>query len=177
MLSRSLNVFRGMLVGGLVLVVTAAAAQAYETKAKYAILMDADTGAILYQKDADTLMPPASMSKLMTIAIIFRALKDGQISPEDDFYVSENAWRKGGGVSGTSSMFAKLNSRVKLSDLLQGIIVQSGNDSSIIIAEGLAGSEDAFARMMTDYARRIGEFYPRVQLGKHRRRARHAPTL
>ncbi len=129
---------------------------AYETKAKFAILMDADTGAVLFQKNADTLMAPASMSKLMTIAVIFKALKDGQISPEDDFYVSENAWRKGGGVSGTSSMFAPLNKRVKLSDLIQGIIVQSGNDAAIVLAEGMAGSEEAFARMMTDYARRIG---------------------
>jgi D-alanyl-D-alanine carboxypeptidase (penicillin-binding protein 5/6) len=128
----------------------------FESKAEFAILIDAETGAVLYQKNADQLMAPASMSKLMTIAIVFKALKTGQISPEDDFYVSENAWRKGGGVSGTSSMFAPLNKRVKLSDLLQGIIVQSGNDAAIILAEGLAGSEDAFARMMTDYAREIG---------------------
>jgi len=128
----------------------------FESRAKFAILIDAETGAVLYQKNADQLMAPASMSKLMTIAIVFRALKTGQISPEDDFYVSENAWRKGGGVSGTSSMFAPLNKRVKLSDLLQGIIVQSGNDAAIVLAEGLAGSEEAFARMMTDYAREIG---------------------
>jgi len=151
------NTAMGLAFLGLGLAGTFVAAHAgFETKAKYAILMDADTKAVLYQKNADTLMSPASMSKLVTIALVFKALKDGQISPEDDFYVSENAWRKGGGVSGTSSMFAPLNKRVKLSDLLQGIIVQSGNDASIVLAEGLAGSEEAFARMMTDYARRIG---------------------
>ncbi|MGI9408068.1 MAG: D-alanyl-D-alanine carboxypeptidase family protein, partial [Hyphomicrobiaceae bacterium] len=152
--------FHRLLVLGCVLIgltggMQPAAAQ-FETKAKFAILLDAETGAVLYQKNADELMAPASMSKLMTIAVIFKALKDGQISPEEEFFVSENAWRKGGGVSRTSSMFAPLNKRVKLSDLLQGIIVQSGNDACIVMAEGLAGSEDAFARMMMDQARRIG---------------------
>ncbi|MEL6748369.1 MAG: D-alanyl-D-alanine carboxypeptidase family protein [Pseudomonadota bacterium] len=111
---------------------------------------------VLYQKNADELMPPASMSKLMTLAVIFRALKLGQLTLDDEFFVSENAWRKGGGPSGTSSMFLKLNSREKLSEIIKGIIIQSGNDACIVVAEGMAGSEDAFARLMTDEARRIG---------------------
>lgn len=128
----------------------------FNSKADYAILMDAETQAVLYQKKADDLMVPASMSKLMTIAVIFKALKEGQLRWEDDFYVSENAWRTGGAPSRTSAMFAPLNTRIKLSDLLQGIIVQSGNDASIILAEGIAGSEKAFAQLMTAEARRIG---------------------
>ncbi len=128
----------------------------FNSKAEYAILMDADTQAILYQKKANDLMIPASLSKLMTLAVIFKALKDGQLRFEDDFYVSENAWRTGGAPSRTSAMFAPLNTRIKLSDLLQGIIVQSGNDACIILAEGIAGSEEAFARLMTEEARRIG---------------------
>jgi len=128
----------------------------FSTKAKFAILIDAETGSVLFVKNADKLMAPASMSKLMTLAVIFRALKEGQLKFDDDFYVSVNAWRNGGAPSGTSAMFAPLNTRIKLSDLLQGIIVQSGNDACMILAEGIAGSEDAFAQMMTAEARRIG---------------------
>lgn len=146
----------GLALAVVALVGPSPAAVAYETKATHAILMDAETGAVLYQKNADELMPPASMSKLMTIAIVFEALKTGQITPDEEFYVSENAWRTGGGVSGTSAMFVPVNKRAKVSDLLQGIIVQSGNDASIALAEGLAGSEEVFARQMTEYARRIG---------------------
>jgi len=155
----------GMLLRGLVLGAALAAGAAlslgpaqaaFKTKAEFAILMDVSTGAILFEKNADELMAPASMSKLMTLAVVFKALKEGQLKPDDDFFISEHAWRTGGGVSGTSSMFAKLNSRVRLSELLQGIIVQSGNDACIAIAEGMSGSEDAFARLMTAEARRIG---------------------
>lgn len=128
----------------------------FKTKAEFAFLMDVDTGAILFEKNADERMAPASMSKLMTLAVVFRAIKEGKLQPDDEFLVSENAWRTGGGPSGTSAMFIKLGSSVKLSELLQGIIVQSGNDACIAIAEGMSGSEDEFARLMTREAREIG---------------------
>ncbi len=128
----------------------------FQTKAQYAFLMDVDTGAVLFQKNADERMAPASMSKLMTLAVVFRAIKEQQLRPDDKFLVSENAWRTGGGPSGTSAMFIKLGSSVALSELIQGIIVQSGNDACIAIAEGMTGSEDEFARIMTQQARRLG---------------------
>jgi D-alanyl-D-alanine carboxypeptidase (penicillin-binding protein 5/6) len=127
-----------------------------ETEAPYAILLEADTKTVLFEKNADELMSPASMSKLMTLAVLFQALDDGKITLDSEFPVSEFAWRTGGAPSGTSAMFAPLNSRVKVGDLLQGVVVQSGNDACIILAEGLAGSEDAFAGQMNDYAHRIG---------------------
>lgn len=126
------------------------------TRAKQAILMDADSGAVLFQHKADEMVPPASMSKLMTLAVVFKALKSGQIKLDDDILVSVNAWRRGGGPSGTSAMMIPVNTREKLELLLQGIIVQSGNDASIAIAEAMAGTEEAFARLMTEEARRIG---------------------
>jgi serine-type D-Ala-D-Ala carboxypeptidase (penicillin-binding protein 5/6) len=128
----------------------------FETKAKHAILMNADANLVLYEKDPDTLMPPASMSKLMTLAVVFRELKAGRIKLEDQFKVSEHAWRTGGAPSGSSAMFAPLNSMVSVNDLIQGVTVQSGNDSCIILAEGIAGSEEAFAKKMNDYAKEIG---------------------
>jgi serine-type D-Ala-D-Ala carboxypeptidase (penicillin-binding protein 5/6) len=129
---------------------------AFDTKAKHAILMDADANLVLYEKDPDTLMPPASMSKLMTLAVVFRELKAGRIKLEDQFKVSEHAWRTGGAPSGSSAMFAPLNSMVAVADLIPGITVQSGNDACIILAEGIAGSEDAFVKKMNDYAKEIG---------------------
>jgi D-alanyl-D-alanine carboxypeptidase (penicillin-binding protein 5/6) len=128
----------------------------FDTKAKHAILMNADANLIFYEKDADALVPPASMSKLMTLAVVFRELKAGRIKLEDQFKVSENAWRTGGAPSGSSAMFAPLNSMVSIEDLIQGITVQSGNDSCIILAEGISGSEDAFAKEMNKYAKEIG---------------------
>jgi D-alanyl-D-alanine carboxypeptidase (penicillin-binding protein 5/6) len=128
----------------------------FETKAKHAILMNADANLIFFEKDADVLVPPASMSKLMTLAVVFRELKAGRIKLEDQFKVSENAWRTGGAPSGSSAMFAPLNSMVSVEDLIQGITVQSGNDSCIILAEGISGSEDAFAKEMNKFAKEIG---------------------
>src|SRR5690606_18796721 len=119
-------------------------------------LLDAETGAVLFQHNADVLVPPASMAKLMTAAVVFRALKEGRLTLGDTFPVSEHAWRTGGAPSGTSAMFAPLNTRITLEDLLKGLIIQSGNDAAIIIAEGMAGSEAAFAEMMTKEARAIG---------------------
>jgi D-alanyl-D-alanine carboxypeptidase (penicillin-binding protein 5/6) len=127
-----------------------------ETEAEYAFLMDAETETVLLEKNSDKLMQPASMSKLMTLAVVFDALETGKITLQTEFTVSENAWRTGGAPSGTAAMFAPLNTSITVEDLLQGVIIQSGNDACIILAEGMAGSEEAFAQMMTDYARRIG---------------------
>ncbi len=131
-------------------------AAAFDTKAKYALLIDADTGYIMYDKKSDVAMPPASMSKLMTAYVIFDALKNGKITEDDEFVVSENAWRKGGAKSGSSTMFLNPNQKVKVRDLLHGIIVQSGNDACIVAAEGLAGSEEAFADRMNHKAKELG---------------------
>jgi serine-type D-Ala-D-Ala carboxypeptidase (penicillin-binding protein 5/6) len=128
----------------------------FDTKAKHAVLMDAEANLVLYEKDADALVPPASMSKLMTLAVVFRELKAGHITLDTEFPVSEHAWRTGGAPSGSSAMFAPLGSKVTVSDLIQGITVQSGNDAAIILAEGISGSEDAFAKEMNKYAREIG---------------------
>ncbi len=131
-------------------------AVAYTTKAKRAILMDAETGAVLYQFNADELAPPASMSKLMTLAVLFRAIRSGKMKTSDELTMSVNAWRKGGAPSGTSAMFVPVNTKARIDELIQGIAVQSGNDACIAVAEGLSGSEDAFAKSMTEEARRIG---------------------
>lgn len=128
----------------------------FATKAERAILMDHESGAILYQKNADALAPPASMSKLMTLAVLFRAIKNGTISLEDEFVMSVNAWRKGGAPSGTSAMFVPVNKTATVADLIKGIIIQSGNDACIAVAEAMSGTEAAFAKRMTDEARRIG---------------------
>jgi D-alanyl-D-alanine carboxypeptidase (penicillin-binding protein 5/6) len=134
----------------------AAAEAPFATKAPRAILMDAATGATLFQQNAEELAPPASMSKLMTLAVLFRAIKDGHIRKTDEFVMSVNAWKKGGAPSGTSAMMVPVNTKATVDELIQGIAVQSGNDAAMSIAEGMAGSEQAFARMMTEEARRIG---------------------
>jgi serine-type D-Ala-D-Ala carboxypeptidase (penicillin-binding protein 5/6) len=135
---------------------TKAPAGAFDTKAKHAILMNVDADLIFYEKDADALMSPASMSKLMTLAVVFRELKAGHIKLDDQFKVSEHAWRTGGAPSGSSAMFAPLNSTVSVEDLIRGVSVQSGNDACIILAEGISGSEDAFVKEMNRYAKEIG---------------------
>ncbi|HTN98699.1 MAG TPA: D-alanyl-D-alanine carboxypeptidase family protein, partial [Nordella sp.] len=127
-----------------------------ETTVPNAILIDARTGNIFYEKNADQLIAPASTSKLMTAILIFDALKAGKLTMDQEFLISEDAWRRGGAPAGCSTMYAKVNSRVKLSDLIQGIIVQSANDGCIAVAEGMAGSEPAFADRMTRRARELG---------------------
>lgn len=128
-----------------------AAAATIDTAARQALLVDFDTGSVLYEKNADELMPPSSMSKLMTAYMVFERLKQGRTTLDDTFPVSERAWRKQG-----SKMFVALGSRVRLEDLLRGIIVHSGNDACIVVAEGLSNSEEAFAEEMTQRAREIG---------------------
>ena len=154
MLSKSKLYLSTLIVSGVVLS-NVTMAQAIETKAKNLILMDYETGEYLYAKDAQKMIPPASMSKLMTVYIIFSKLKDGSLSEDDVFTVSENAWRKGGAASGSSTMFLNINEKVRVGDLIQGIIIQSGNDACIVAAENIAGSEEDFARMMNDTAKRL----------------------
>ena len=131
-------------------------ASASETLAREAILIDFDTGQVLFEKDADKRIPPASMSKIMTAYMVYRALAENRLSPEDTFSVSENAWRKGGAKSGGSTMFLNPGERVKVADLLRGVVVQSGNDACIVLAEGLARNERVFADEMTALGRTIG---------------------
>src|SRR5690242_7925231 len=138
----------GIAVSALMLLVVAlpAAAQTkpFETIATQAILIDGKTGRTLFEKDADAPIPPASMSKLMTMVMVFEALKAGKLSLDQEITISENAWRNGGALSGGSTMYAELNSKVKLRDLIQGVVVQSANDACIAIAEAMAGTEIAF---------------------------------
>ena len=149
--------FRSCLIGfWLLAACVAAQAQLFETKARQGFMIDADTGTVLFAKDADTLFPPASLAKLMTMEVVFNAIKLGRLTLDDEFQVSENAWRTGGAPSRTSTMFAELESSIRLEDLIQGVIVQSANDGCIIIAEGMAGSEENFAQLMTERAREIG---------------------
>jgi len=149
-------ILRSLFVLVLSLCMGSAFAQTFQTKAKQAIVMDYDSSSVLFQKNADELMAPASMAKLMTMEVVFNALESGELNYEDTFSISEDAWRRGGCNSGGSTMFAKLNSDVRLEDLIRGVIVQSGNDAAIAIAEGMAGSEAAFAGLMTERARKIG---------------------
>ncbi|MAZ03221.1 MAG: D-alanyl-D-alanine carboxypeptidase [Sneathiella sp.] len=133
------------------LIVGTATADPIETAAREAFIFDMNTGAVLLEKNADQLMAPASMSKLMTITMVFERLKDGTLNLEDTLPVSEKAWKKGG-----SKMFVEVDTRVSVGDLLRGIIIQSGNDACIVVAEGLGGSEEGFAEAMTSRARELG---------------------
>jgi D-alanyl-D-alanine carboxypeptidase (penicillin-binding protein 5/6) len=124
---------------------------AFDTAARTALVIDMQTGAELLSKDADLPYPPASMSKLMTLNMVFEALQSGRLSLDDTFRVSIKAWKMEG-----SSMFLKEGERVRVADLLRGVIVQSGNDACVVIAENLAGSEEAFAQAMTTRAHELG---------------------
>ena len=126
-------------------------AAAFETSAKQMILVDDTTGAVMLEKNSDQPMFPASMSKMMTLYIVFQKLTEGNLSLDAEFRVSEKAWRMGG-----SKMFVELNSRVSVIDLLRGVIVQSGNDACIVLAEGIAGSEAQFAELMNTTAKTLG---------------------
>jgi D-alanyl-D-alanine carboxypeptidase (penicillin-binding protein 5/6) len=126
-----------------------------QTTATHALLMDYDTGEALFCKNCDQQMPPSSMSKLMTVELVFQRLKDGRLKLTDTFHVSENAWRQGQ-KSNESKMWVAVNSDVSVDDLLKGIIVQSGGDACLVVAEALAGSEAAFAELMTARAKELG---------------------
>jgi D-alanyl-D-alanine carboxypeptidase (penicillin-binding protein 5/6) len=133
-----------------------ALAQDFTTKALYAVLMDYESGMLLFHKEEDTPMEPASMAKLMTVAVVFNELRKGTVTMDDQFLISEHAWREGGAASGGSTMFAELNSRIRVEDLLRSVIIQSGNDAAIALAEGIGGTESTFASMMNNLAREIG---------------------
>src|SRR6201746_353324 len=128
----------------------------YDTDAPTAILIEASSGSVLFEKNADELRAPSSMMTLMTTEVVFRAVKQGEIKLTDQYPVSENAWRKGGAPAGGPTMFAAIHSRVPVDDLLRGTIIQNGNDACMILAEGIAGSEKAFAELMTKRARELG---------------------
>lgn len=151
-----MNIKKMLLCGMSVAVLFATSANAIDTKAKNMILMDYTTGEHLYEKNATDPIPPASMSKLMTIYMIFDKLRNGSLSLDDTFKVSENAWRKGGAPSGGSTMFLAIGDNVKVDELLKGIIIQSGNDACIVAAENIAGDEDSFVDAMNAKAKELG---------------------
>ncbi len=128
----------------------------FDGDAPTAILTEATSGAVLFEKNADELRAPSSMMKLVTAEVVFHAVKQGDIKLTDEYRVSENAWRRGGAPAGGSTMFAALNSKVSVDDLLHGAIIQSGNDACIVLAEAMAGNERAFAEVMTKRARELG---------------------
>ncbi|MDH3663294.1 MAG: D-alanyl-D-alanine carboxypeptidase [Alphaproteobacteria bacterium] len=127
------------------------AEEVFDTNAKAAFLLDMETNQVLFEKNADRLIPPASMSKLMTAYMVLEQLKDGRLRMDDTLPISEKAWKKGG-----SKMFVEVGKRARVDDLLRGIVVLSGNDACIVVAEGLAGSEENFARDMTLKGKEIG---------------------
>jgi D-alanyl-D-alanine carboxypeptidase (penicillin-binding protein 5/6) len=130
--------------------------EGFQTSAPFAILIEAESGTVLFEKNADQLMFPSSMAKLMTAEVVFQAVKEGKLKLEDEVTVSENAWRKGGAPSGGSTMYAALNSRVKVHDLIRSVAIQSGNDACIALAEALAGTELQFSILMNNRARELG---------------------
>ncbi len=145
------NIIAGLLLVFVLFSADDAIAQGFETKAKQAIVIDAITGTVLFGKNEDQLMPPASMSKLMTMVLVFEAIKSGRLGMADEFLITENAFKRGG-----SRMFAQLGSSVSLENLIQGVIVQSANDASVALAEGMSGTEAEFARAMVKRARELG---------------------
>ena len=126
-------------------------ASEFQTSAKQAIVVDYDTGDVLYSKNADQKMPTSSMSKVLSMVVVFDAIKNGELKLDGTLKVSPKAWRKGG-----SKMFVEVNNEVKVEDLIRGVIVQSGNDATIVLAEGVAGSEDAFANRLNEKAQELG---------------------
>ena len=155
-----------MLRGGIVATLVAVFAMAseagaqddfgYQAKARQAILVDVDTGAVLYEKDADTPAAPANMAKLMTMAVVFKAIREGRLLLDQKFKVSETAWREGGAPARGTTMFAELGSSIRVEDLIRGVIIQSANDGCIVLAEGMTGSQEAFVDLMNEEAKRLG---------------------
>ncbi len=129
----------------------AARAQLLDTLARQAILIDVNTGTVLFEKNADARMPTSSMSKVLTMYVVFERLKEGTLALTDTFPVSEKAWRMQG-----SKMFVELGNRIAVEDLIRGVIVQSGNDATIVLAEGISGSEAAFADELNRTAQKLG---------------------
>ena len=130
--------------------------EAFQTSIPSAVVLDPDSNSLLFDKNGDQLVAPASLAKLMTLEYVFNEIKQGRLKLDDTFRISENAWRKGGAPSHGSTMFAAIHSEVKVDDLIHGIIVDSANDACIAIAEGMAGNETAFGALLTKRAREIG---------------------
>jgi serine-type D-Ala-D-Ala carboxypeptidase (penicillin-binding protein 5/6) len=149
----SRHLLAGLLMGA-ALLFGPAAANAIETVAKQALVVDYETGSVLYDKNGDQPVQPASMTKLMTLYILFDRLKQGKLTLNDTFPVTENAWSRG--ESDESNMFLPLNSTVRIEDLIRGIAIQSGNDACKVVAEGIAGSEADFAKLMNKKAAELG---------------------
>lgn len=131
-------------------------AQDFQISASQVLLLDDNTETILYEKQGNTPFFPASLAKMMTAEVVFHQLKEGLLKNTQKFKVSENAWRKGGAPSGTTTMFAKIKTEINISDLLRGLIIVNGNDAAIILAEGISGDEDHFAQLMNQRAKIIG---------------------
>jgi len=146
-----LSLSTALVASALIMGAVEARAAAVETLAKQAILVDLSTHTVLFEKAADDRMAPSSMSKLMTMYLVFDALKAGRLSLEDKLPVSEKAWRMQG-----SKMFVELNNQIKVDDLIKGVTVQSGNDACVVLAEGLAGSEEAFAEQLNKRSKELG---------------------
>ncbi|MEI9981818.1 MAG: D-alanyl-D-alanine carboxypeptidase family protein [Aliidongia sp.] len=140
-----------ILFAALLLAVRIPAAHAFETSAQHLYIMDYDTHAVLVDKNGEERIPTASMSKMMTAYVVFDQLKQGHVKLDDEFAVSEKAWRTQG-----SKMFVPINGRVKVEDLIRGMVIQSGNDACIVLAEGIDGSEDAFVHRMNEMAPKLG---------------------
>ncbi|MBT2132009.1 D-alanyl-D-alanine carboxypeptidase family protein [Aliiroseovarius lamellibrachiae] len=147
----SFRILSSLILTASVILLATLPARAFETRASSAYVLDVTTGTVLLEKNADVALPPASMSKLMTVNLLFEALADGRVTMETPFGVSQRAQDMGG-----STMFLSKSDRPTVQDLIQGIIVQSGNDACVAVAEGLGGTEDAFARMMTERAKTLG---------------------
>ena len=145
-----------LIAASLALPRAAAAETPLQTDVAHAILIDAATGTVLFERGADALTDPASTSKIMTAEIVFERLKSGKLKPDQSFEVSQTAWREGGAPSRGTTMFAKPRSQIPVMDLLQGLIVDSANDAAIALAEGISGSQGAFATLMTRRARELG---------------------
>ena len=133
-----------------------AAAQVFQTSAPSVLLMDADSHTVLFEKAADDPETPASTVKVMTAEVVFHEIAEGRLHLDDQFTVSENAWRTGGALSHGSAMFAALGSQIRVEDLIRGLVIDSGNDAAIVLAEGIAGTEANFVEMMTKRAGELG---------------------
>ena len=153
---RNFGFFIAALLAALLSLPAAHAQDSFDTKAPFAILMDYESGTVLFNKNGDSRLEPASMAKLMTLAVVFDLLQQKKLSPDDEFFISEHAWRDGGASSGGSTMFAELNSKIRVIDLIRSVIIQSGNDAAIALAEGIAGTEVGFAQMMNRLGQEIG---------------------
>ena len=145
-----------LIVMGVFDVSVSALAQTMQISAPNAILLDAGTNTVLFEKGADELVPPASTVKILTAEMIFRDLAAGKIKLDDEYVVSEYAWRNGGGPAGGTAMFLPLKSSARVEDLLRGLLVQSGNDAALVLAEGTAGSEETFVLRMNKRASELG---------------------